>query len=268
MDELSRLIELFHGDTWPEAAPDSDVCDPKSEKDKQDRAEDIVRTVFHGSFWDRNFLDVGCGQGHVCEFVAKHCAPKVSMGYDIARPGRLWKQEQNGFQLVNDWATVEKNGPYQTILLYDVLDHTADADAAIELLKKVEAVCAPHSTVFIRNHPWSSRHGGHLYHKANKAFAHLVFDEDELKEMGWEKIPPVQHVTHPIATYNKWLSKAGFEQTQPKRIDDELEDFFKTGLVRERIKRHWQNSKDSKARRFPEFQIKQSYVDYTLRIKG
>lgn len=187
---------------WPESASSFIIIDQNSEAQKNKRAMNILSSFIDKSLYDLNFLDFGCGEGH-CVSMAR---AKLSVGYDIiplCRP-----------DLFNDWEQIKK-AKYDIVLLYDVLDH---AKNPIEILNRIKEVLAPDGKVYIRCHPYSSRHGGHLYQKDNRAFIHL-FENKEIKL-------PIPH-----QIYAKWLNETGYniikQQTHRQTVEPFIKNKFK-----------------------------------------
>jgi hypothetical protein len=66
------------------------------------------------------------------------------------------------------------------VFLYDVLDHAIDAEQAY--IKEAHRCLAPNGTVYVRCHPWTSKHATHLYKQGiNKAYFHLFLTWDEIR---------------------------------------------------------------------------------------
>jgi len=65
------------------------------------------------------------------------------------------------------------NTKYDFILINDVLDHAADP---LDMLEQVNKIRNPETKIVVRCHPWTSRHGTHVYKQMNKAFLHLIFN--------------------------------------------------------------------------------------------
>ena len=177
----------------------------------------------------------------------------LSIGYDLIQSGNL---EWNNDILTTDWEVVENNGPFDFILLYDVLDHVENP---VEVLNKIKKVCNLETKVFVRCHPFTCRHGGHLYHKMNKAFIHFIFTEEELAELGL-KVDIIQKTYTPIKDNNKWFSDAGFKVTVSDTITTPVEDFFKNPIFMKKLPIHLYGNN------FPEFQMSQQFNDYVLKI--
>ena len=234
-DEFEYLKNLLKSDNWPEAVLSFQIADEKSETDKSERAEGIV-DILLPDLKDIKFLDFGCGEGHV----AKYCSEisTLSVGYDIVTPPSSffkWEEADDKLFLTTNFEKVKEQGPYDVILLYDVLDHcktsvTTCHDSMVEVLSRVKSVLSPEGKVYLRCHPWCSRHGGHLYRKLNKAYVHLIFSEEELNSLGLD-IDFTHRVLFPLMTYNKAIEYAGLITT-PESIDrQDLEDFFSKDLI-------------------------------------
>ena len=251
MNEKEQILSLVKSDEWPRAVDPDMICDLNSEEDKQSRAEGILEMlpVVNGKF-----LDFGCGEGHLARLIKSET--KRAIGYDI-ESFPTWDEDQT-----TNWKMVLDNGPYDLILVYDVLDHCGDPVAALKQIKQAKA---PKGQIFIRFHPWAGRHGGHLYHTINKAYAHLILTEDEIEELR-ATAPPVNRIIHPIATYKSWIKEAlsittnhaeGYDITE-----EPAEDFFKeTPIIRKRLASTYAKSPVYKDGSFPSNPLKHSFAD-------
>ena len=141
---------------------------------------------------------------------------KKSVGYD---PHSSLPNSDGKCYFSNDFEKVREEGPFDIVLMYDVLDHlngfegmdsTAIANHMSEVLSQVKLVTHENSKIYLRCHPWCSRHGGHLYNSLNKAFAHVVFSKSELEDMGYE-VEDVAKVIMPRATYDAAIRDAGLK---------------------------------------------------------
>lgn len=248
-----KIKEQLYGDQWPIAVSDR-ILD-QSDYGLLCRAHDILDLVVIEWLARLNFLDFGCGKGHISKAAVER-KTKLSVGYDP----QVTAEEGTGYFLTNDFKKVEDAGPYDVVLLYDVLDHIV-GETEIEALAKVKNLLSSIGKVYLRAHPWSSISGGHLYNKLNKAYAHLVFDDVELTRLGgYQSDEPTARITKPLETYRHWLQQAGFEIKIEYPVIDPVPDFFtlpQNVVVRDRLKKHW-GEEDP----YPHMSIR--YVDYVL----
>lgn len=219
LDELEQFLENTHQQVidfylqeklnskeWTQAADPGSLCGD-SERDRRIRASAIY-TMFVASRLKKEgkrFLDYGCGEGYVVQRAQK--LGDFAVGYDIEKQG--WDKFDD-LNLTTDLSIVLENSPYDVVLLYDVLDHVIDRDP-VEILEEVKSLLTPQGMVVVRFHPWSCKHGTHLW-KLNKTFAHLVFTDEELEKMGYTNML-TNKVKHPREVYPKWIRDAGFKVT-------------------------------------------------------
>jgi 2-polyprenyl-3-methyl-5-hydroxy-6-metoxy-1,4-benzoquinol methylase len=247
------LIDLLNSEDWPEAAPTFLICE-ETEQDKLERAEGIV-DYLNVDLAGKRVLDFGCGEGHVSQVASKTAA--LSVGYDLNQTGSLPWESDTGAILTTDFSRVTEQGPYDVVLLYDVLDH---CDNPVAVLEQVASVATLESKIVIRCHSWMSRHGGHLYRQLNKAYIHLVFTPEELKLMGLE-LPNLQKYYFPINTHQGWFKEAGFEVVSHEPVKTSVERFFHRPKIVKRL------PLDQFKGEFPEWQMSQSFNDYVLKKK-
>jgi len=261
LEDENKITEILNNDHWPAAIDSSQIV--KTDEDKSIRAEGIIYLFLNNVVKDIRFLDFGCGDG----FVAKHAADqgaKVSVGYDL-----LWDEKWSSFprmdnlKFLTDFSEVQAQGPYDSILFYDVLDHCADP---VDVLVKAKSVLAEGGHVYARCHPWCSRHGGHIYRSLNKAYAHLFLKDAAVAKLSNNR-HPVQKIIHPLHSYNTWFQAAGFRTVTTDIVKEEPEPFFAAPGRAEVIKAWWKTSWDSNLASgnvFPSFQMSQQFVDFSL----
>lgn len=265
--DFAELKQLLLDKKWPVAVPEGLICDEQSDDDKMERAEGILDLIVEENLDNKKFLDFGCGEGHLVK-KAWERKPRMAFGYDIAAIGPLeWEKREDNYLLTTNWDRIKRNAPFEVIVLYDVLDHIVDEDP-VEVLKRIKEVKTDTGKVYVRCHPWVSRHGGHLYKKINKAFVHLVFSEEELLELGYGKPEPTLKLMHPATSYREMFEKAGFKRISEEIIEEKPEHFFVGNQgVRGRIQDFWKDSYQEGLRSgkvFPGFQTGQSFIDYVL----
>jgi 2-polyprenyl-3-methyl-5-hydroxy-6-metoxy-1,4-benzoquinol methylase len=260
-DSFESLKKALESNRWPEAVNPNLICDPNSESDKIERGRGIIELMIEEDLKGLKFLDFGCGEGHCVALTTEYGTIK-SVGYDVKKQAS-WDNflaEKQGLILTNDFAEVEANAPYDVIIMFDVLDHLI-VDQPVEALRKVEKVLAPNGKVYVRTHPFSSRHGTHLYHDLNKAYIHLVFTPAELKLLVPEPkfAEPSLGISRPLATYQALFASAKFKVESTRQITEKVEPFFKIPKIAERI------MKNTKLDFFPEFQMSLQFVDFVLK---
>lgn len=225
---LNYLTDLVKSDTWPAAVMPELLCRQNCEDDKVCRAEAIVAEL--ASLEGLTFLDFGCGEGHCAREALKRGAKKV-MAYDLVP--QQWPAD--GVSYSSAWETVQEFGPYDVILLHDVIDHSPERPE--EVFRKIKGVRSGNGPVYARFHPWCSRHGTHAYHKVNKAFVHLIFKDEELKELGVEFFA-TQKFHRPVDLYRKLVVEAGFKIEYQNVLKKPVEEFFMNNdFIKERLQK-------------------------------
>lgn len=263
---FEQLKKALQSDKWPEAVNPNLICDPNSDTDKIERARGIVELMVEDNLEGMRFLDYGCGEGQTIKAALENQA-KTAVGYDIVNHpnwNKLKEDNSNFFEskqaiLSSDLTEIKNAGPYDIILLFDVLDHLQDVEP-IDVMKTIHDLLDNNGKVYIRCHPSTSRHATHLYHELNKAYVHLVLSESELKEIIPETkfaIPNIG-ITRPIAAYNSWFEKSGFKILNKRDITEKVEPFFQIPKIAERV------MKTTKFGNFPDFQLSLQFVDYSL----
>jgi 2-polyprenyl-3-methyl-5-hydroxy-6-metoxy-1,4-benzoquinol methylase len=257
--EITELRGLVHQDQWPVAIEPYLISNQDSEDDKLIRAEGIIQDFIKTPLANKNFLDIGCGEGYVTYLSSFDT--KKSVGYDIISQNWDHFDKKDNLEFVTSAGFQDK---FDVILLNDVLDH---ADKPIELLKLAKNAQADNGTIHVRCHPWTSRHGTHLYRQLNKAYLHLVFTEPELYGLGLipEKVNPL---IDPINTYKEWFAEAGLKIVREEAISQDIETFFTTQpVLLRRIKEKFVQSHDvelASGTKFPRDIIQIQFADFVL----
>jgi 2-polyprenyl-3-methyl-5-hydroxy-6-metoxy-1,4-benzoquinol methylase len=222
--DFEILKDLLYSEEWPQAVYGAQIANENSEKDKDERAEgiaDILLPPLEG----KRFLDFGCGEGHVANYASK--SAEISVGYDIVKNSKSrfdWESEEGKSLFTTDLDKARSKGPFDIILLYDVLDHARESSPQ-EILVTAKSLLADDGKIYSRMHPWTSRHGGHAYRKINKAFVHLVFTEEELKSMGVEPEHNLK-ILSPMSTYDSWLEGSGLKKSNDPEVDEQGTELF------------------------------------------
>ena len=260
-NDFETLKAALESDRWPEAVNKSLICDPESETDKVERGKGIIELMIDENLDEGGLkiLDFGCGEGHCAQVAGDYNVAK-SVGYDIKKYDSWDRFERKENVLItNNYDEVLEHAPYDVIVLFDVIDHV-EKESPVDMLKRVNDLLKSGGKIYMRCHPYVSRHATHLYHDLNKAYIHLVFNPDEIRRI----IPESKYeesnigVTYPIRTYNDYVSQAGLKVVTRREIKDNVEPFFKIPKIAERI------IANTKMEQFPDFQLSLQFLDYVL----
>lgn len=235
--DFYQLKELLESNEWPEAVQPELICDENNDKEKIDRANGILDVFVDELVESKKVLDFGTGEGHL-PYCAVNAGASLAIGYDN-KPENFKFQENDKLKLTHDWQVVFSNKPYDVITVFDVMDHLKH-ETPVNVLLNLKTVLAPKGKIYVRYHPFLSRHGSHLYKKMNKAYMHLVFTEDELKVLldGYETEKNDNLVLNPIKSYTVYPSMAKLKIEKETFKKSGVEEFFKSDLVSKRIVRN------------------------------
>jgi 2-polyprenyl-3-methyl-5-hydroxy-6-metoxy-1,4-benzoquinol methylase len=195
------LLEAIKSNYWPTAVPPTMIV--KTADERRKRAAAIISNFITMNVEGKKVLDFGCGPGDCVHALTGHKAQAV--GYDIV-PYDDWDNCKGTF--TTDFEACLRHGPFDVVLIYDVFDHLQDDPTSI--MAAIRTALKPDCHLYVRMHPYSSRHGSHQYTTFNKAYAHLFLTGEELKDVGVELVPPVK-VIWPRLTYPAMLTTMGFE---------------------------------------------------------
>lgn len=247
--------------TYPQAVNTDGILDPTNDDDKLDRGEAILEGLIPENIVGKKFLDFGCGEGF-CTLAAARKGTILSVGYDKIPYDHTWKKMNfpNRFFCTSNWQQVQSSGPYDYILIYDVIDHIHDNSQA-SALNYCSSVLAKDGKIFVRCHPYYGRAGAHQIYDLNKAFVHVVLTDDELRSL----VPNPKHIhagskwIEPEKKYEEFFAKARLKIVSKNVTRDIVEDFFKTNeSISERI------IQNTKSTQFPESTLSINFVDYVL----
>ena len=260
LEEITTLRMLAKSEKWPKAVPDELICE-ENEDHKLARAAGIVNNFIVTDLSDKKLLDFGCGEGHVSYIAASLFDVKLSVGYDISKKWNEFEQTPN-LKFSDDFEEIKKNGPYDAIVINDVIDHVDE-----NVLIKAKELKTQHGRIYLRCHPWTSRHGSHLYKQLNRAYLHLVFTSDELYAMGLKETY-TRKFLDPIAEYKKLIKESGLLIVDENITNVPIELFFThQSTVLRRIKEQWKNSENkefAEGTKFPSGILEIQLADFIL----
>jgi len=259
--DVSDISALMLTDLWPEAVDDNLIV--KTDEEKFYRASSIINVMVHNPLKTKNFLDFGCGEGHCTVAAAQEGA--IAIGYDhIAHDWMALGEIPDNCSFTTDIEFVVENGPYDTILAYDVIDHIVEIDECKKALNLIKSVIHDHGTVYVRCHPLTSRHANHVYETLNKAYAHLFINDDELIKMGHDP-KPIANIIRPLATYEVLFKEAGFKIENIDIVKESVEDFFFNVDMSELIRKKLSNSVFDATKEWQQNVLPIQFIDYQLR---
>jgi len=234
--EFFDALNLIKQPDWPVAVDADLICDETNQAEKIERAEGIRDVFLNMDTKDKNILDFGCGEGHLVHSL-QETKPHYVVGYDIYNNKKV-ELDKSVASIFYDWEIVKEKGPYDIIVLYDILDHLVGMSMQ-DCLKMCSEVLKPDGKIALRCHPFISRHGGHSYTKFNKAYAHLFLNEAELKYVFPELVNyPTSKVIYPVKTYTASIESAGLTAENVKVLNSDIEPFFSNHVIMERINKN------------------------------
>ena len=276
-------IPEIDDENWPEAVSQHLIINNKPGEDKsykQIRAKQIIGLM--GIKLDGlKILDIGCGEGYLVNEMAK--SADVVWGYDIEANWTKAKrplpsgvtapltQNLHFSDVATEVEAIAKVSPFDLIVLFDVVDHIKGISAQ-DFMSWVSSLLSENGQIFMRCHPWISRHGGHVHEEMsnlsvpiswrNKAFIHLTnLLSIPIAENGVAGDDEHIRVTRPLATYKKLIKQAGLKIKSENILSQPVEPFFSGLLLKSIIDNTWNGGIDE------ETALKimsTNFIDYTL----
>jgi 2-polyprenyl-3-methyl-5-hydroxy-6-metoxy-1,4-benzoquinol methylase len=256
--ELTDLRILAKSESWPLAMDENKIVQD-TEEEKLHHSAQYINFVLKNKIYEKKVLDFGCKEGHLGYVASTLFNTSLMCSYDLENHNWDHFEKSENLIYTNNWDDVVSHGPYDVININDVIDHSQEFDKSLEKIIKVKSESG---RIYVRCHPWTSRHGGHLENQLNKAYLHLVFTENELYQLG-VKPTNVAMFTDPLATYSNLFKQAGLTIMREYIHRKSVELFFvHNPTILRRIKEKWKNS--NSADKFPREILEIEYVDFTL----
>ena len=250
---MENIFDLIKSEEWPQALDPSTICSNQDDKHKFERGEAIVDIMLGDYIEGLDILDFGTGEGHACLGLKNKKANKV-IGYDIVDKFITL----DNVLFTTNWDQVQENGPYDIILVYDVIDHIEKINS-LEALYLMKSVLKPGGQIFLRYHPWVARHGGHFYEKINKAYIHNVLTDAELDYYTPKKDRlNIHKIFNTDQFYKSIALHSGLSILDENIHRKEIEPFFKQDKIKDRILRN------CGLKNFPEKNFTIEFVDHVL----
>lgn len=262
LTEFTELRMLAKSSAWPNAVPQDMICGDDDDS-KFSRAAGIVHDFIKTDLTNKSFLDFGCGEGHIPHLIANLLGSKKVCGFDINPQHWDKLKPLPNLTLTTNYNDIKNLGPFDVILLNDVIDHAEDP---LNVLEQVREVKEPQTgKIFMRCHPWTSRTGTHLYKELNRAYLHLAFEEKELLNVMGLRGLFTNKIIDPLPTYRNAIKNAGFTILQEDIIRHPVELFFTTkNFILRRIQENFAKKDPKFATEFPRDILEIQFVDYVL----
>jgi hypothetical protein len=252
----TELLELLHSDAWPAALEPQLYCDEGSESDEIIKADGILELVLADFISGAKVLDFGCGSGYLPMRAATQFGARFAIGYDIVDS---FAERCKPFCTTN-LERIAAGAPYDLIIANDVIDHL-EGSTIVQTMRSISELTARSGRIFVRCHPFCSRHATHLFKVINKAFIHLIFSPRELAMLGFRGLPHLRTLL-PRLDYRRDFTRAGLIWEEEFIVRDEVEDFFMTNpLLAPRLLRAFRGTVETVKPQHLEVQL----VDYILR---
>lgn len=242
------LDAIQYNDKWPTAVPPYAIS-AESELGHRKRAKGVLDAVSLQHI-EGNFLDFGCGEGYITAEAVKRGASKA-VGFDIV-PNAAWEGLQSEqVEFTDDYEKLSE-AKFDVIFLYDVLDHS---ESPTEILSQIKEVLAEEGCVYVRCHPYTSKHATHVYKTINKAYLHFFASAEDLKSAN-----PIftQKILDPVKTYAEWFKD--FNVMSQNVIRESVNEFFLKPDMKRHIGEHGLDS-----RKIDVLEIQ--FIDYVLKLK-
>lgn len=224
---------------WPEAVPAYLIINDADDIIKRHyKAVQIIRSIdgdIRHNWYNSKVLEIGCGEGFLSYEIANYAGSVVA--YDINEDTH-WKvlNDKNNLTFTNNDKDLAGSN-FDYIVLYDVLDHIEKLEYT-EFMLWVKSLLKPNGKMIIRTHPWTSKHGGHLYQQHNKAYLHLALSIDELDARGLKLIPNLK-IAKPLASYDSIFKSAGLKILNTKTITETVDKYIIGRLIDRINKNTW-----------------------------
>lgn len=144
--------------------------------------------------------------------------------------------------------------------MYDVIDHIVKG-SQIEVLERAVKLLKPKGTLYIRCHPWTSRHGVHQYTKLNKAYIQFFLPPDILKKYCAEE---TVKILRPKRHYHKLFKGAGLKIGDCNDTTTNVDPFFRDEYITNMMLETYGQDRIASHANFHHL-ISMSFIDYKLK---
>ncbi len=255
---FNQIKTLRENSQWPETVPQIQLKEP-TDDDQRKRAKAVMDMILTRSLTGLDFLDFGCGDGWLAEEALRRGA-RLADGYDVDESPKWAELKAKSPTLTFTSTFHEIDAMYDVIMLYDVLDHVYDP---IDVMSKVKSLLKPNGIVYVRCHPWTSKHATHVFKQGiNKAYFHLFASWDEIQEQLGENPIFTRVETDPLTAYRYWFQP--FKIMKENVITEPVADFFLTPDMKKLIQESQKLSSKEATNFLKRMEIQ--FVDYRLEV--
>lgn len=185
---------------WPKSLDEGLIL--MKNEEKLYKAQAIVELILEDDLANKRFLNIESERTFITSY-ANNTA-KTSINFNAT--SEEWTLHTNNQIRIIAYQEVKKYAPFDIVLLYDVLDHITKPT---NLLNEVCSLTNFNSKIYIRTHPWNSRHATH--DARNLAYIHLL-----------EPYGGIYHNKND----NDHLIETTFNVVKKREIKEEIEPFF------------------------------------------
>jgi len=248
-DKLKELTELrfqIRKDDWPKAIDDKE----------SDPSHDFLGSLSI-PIKNQSVLEFGgCDYNLGVSLKKDYDAEKV-VSYDIELCRYKKTMLHNSSVVYTDnFKLVQQKGNYNIILVNDIIDHVENSNYWLHHL--CDLIDKDTGRIFIRCHPYTSKNGTHIGEQTNKAFLHLIFNDNELATLGVTN-KFTRKTIDSTKSYRKLFEECGLKIVKEVIKKEVVESMFLTdSRITERIK----NSLGIQENLIDFLEIK--YIDYEL----
>ena len=258
----SFLFPLMLSDKWPEAVTASRIVTTAEEQ--RFRANAIVNNTIHESLTNLKFMDFGCGAGFAVS--AAKSRGSIAIGYDIKSPNDTnyvpASNRASKYYTTCNKSHIIKQGPYDIILAYDVIDHISPNMIESSLLF-LKANMHTKTKAYIRAHPFTARHGGHSYTTHNKAYIHVFLTPEEMAQNN-VNIDKDNIVLNPREYYKGLFQTHGFKVISERVSHLKIESIIQKLIPY--VAHHWSSQNMAFNQKVALDAMSIEFIDYIIQV--